>query len=222
MSADPASPPVEPRWRRLPEDRPRQILEAALTVFGERGLSGARLEDIARRAGVSKGTIYLYFANKEELFREVVRMFLVGRIQRAAEEAGVDEPAADLLERYMRAQWEFVRSPEFQTISRLVIGELHNFPDLATFYGREVVRPGTELIAGIIRRGIARGEFREVDAVLAARTLSSMVMTHAGWCERRALFQVLTDVTDEQVFQQLHDFFFRAIRAPADANEQPK
>ena len=68
-----SEPVAEPRWRRLPEERPKQILEAALAVFAERGLAAARLEDIAKRAGVSKGTIYLYFENKEELFRGVVR-----------------------------------------------------------------------------------------------------------------------------------------------------
>src|SRR6478752_5108877 len=67
----------EPRWRRLPEERPKQILDAALAVFAERGLAAARLEDIAKLAGVSKGTIYLYFANKEELFRGVVRSTVI-------------------------------------------------------------------------------------------------------------------------------------------------
>src|SRR5215470_6022053 len=72
---------AEPRWRRLPEERPKQILDAALAVFAERGLSAARLEDIAKRAGVSKGTIYLYFANKEELFREVVRSTVISNLE---------------------------------------------------------------------------------------------------------------------------------------------
>ena len=76
---------TEPRWRRLPEERPRQILEAALTVFAERGLAAARLEDIARHAGLSKGTIYLYFPNKEELFREVIRHSVVAFIERGEE-----------------------------------------------------------------------------------------------------------------------------------------
>src|SRR5215831_14907027 len=88
-----------PRWRRLPEERPRQILEAALDVFGERGLAGARLDDIARRAGVSKGTIYLYFPNKEELFREVIRAIVVDRLRQAAADAGEDNPV-DELKRY--------------------------------------------------------------------------------------------------------------------------
>jgi AcrR family transcriptional regulator len=207
-----------PRWRRLPEERPRQILDAALEVFGERGLAGARLDDIARRAGVSKGTIYLYFPNKEELFREVVRAVVVDRLREAAATAGTGDPV-DELKRYMRAHWDFVRSPEFQTIFKLVTGELHNFPDLAEFYGREVVMPSTQLLAGMIRRGIDRGDFRRVDPVLAARFMSSTAMTHSTWCARRHVFKLLTDVTDEQVFEQLSDFFFHAIRAtPASAS----
>ena len=72
---------AEPRWRRLPEERPEQILDAALAEFGERGLAGARLEDIAKRAGLSKGTIYLYFPNKEALFREMVRDIVVSQLE---------------------------------------------------------------------------------------------------------------------------------------------
>jgi AcrR family transcriptional regulator len=205
-----------PRWRRLPEERPRQILDAALEVFGERGLAGARLDDIARRAGVSKGTIYLYFPNKEELFREVVRAIVVDRLRQAAAKAGDGDPVAEL-KRYMREHWDFVRSPEFQTIFKLVTGELHNFPDLAEFYGREVIMPATQLLAGMIRRGIDRGDFRQVDPVLAARFLSSTTMTHSTWCARRAVFKLLTDVTDEQVFEQISDFFFHAIKATPSA-----
>src|SRR5512132_1997897 len=144
-----------PRWRRLPEERPRQILHAALEVFDERGLAGARLDDIARRAGVSKGTIYLYFPNKEELFREVVRAIVVDRLRDAASKAGEGNPV-DELKRYLRAHWDFVRSPEFQTIFKLVTGELHNFPELAEFYGREVVMPANQFMAGMIKRGIER------------------------------------------------------------------
>jgi AcrR family transcriptional regulator len=214
-----------PRWRRLPEERPRQILDAALEVFGERGLAGARLDDIARRAGVSKGTIYLYFPNKEELFREVVRAIVVDRLRQAAARAGEGDPV-DELKRYLRAHWDFVRSPEFQTIFRLVTGELHNFPDLAEFYGREVVKPANELLAGMIRRGIDRGEFRPVDPILAARFMASTAITHSTWCARRHLFKLLTDVTDEQVFDGLSDFFFHAIRAtpapkPAESASNP-
>jgi AcrR family transcriptional regulator len=205
-----ASSDATPRWRRLPKERPQQIIRAALDVFGERGLRGSRLEDIARQAGLSKGTIYLYFPNKEELFREVVRTVVVERIERARDEPPTGT-ALEQLERLMRSHWSFVRSREYQVISRLVTGELRDFPDLAEFYGREVIAPATELLGGLIRRGIAAGEFRPVDPFLAARTLSSMFITHASWCEYRHLFQHLTDVSDDQVFDQLRDFFIHAI-----------
>jgi AcrR family transcriptional regulator len=180
-------------------------------VYGERGLAGARLDDIARRAGVSKGTIYLYFPNKEELFREVVRAVVVDRLRQAAANAGTGDPVQEL-ERYLRAHWDFVRSPAFQTIFRLVTGELHNFPDLAEFYGREVIKPGNRVLADVIQRGIDRGIFRRVDPILSARLMASTAITHSTWCARRNLFNMLTDVTDEQVFDQLLDFFFHAIR----------
>src|SRR5919112_1708002 len=96
---------TEPRWRRLPEERPKQILDAALAVFAERGLSAARLEDIAQRAGVSKGTIYLYFANKEELFREVVRNSVISYIERAEATLTNQADAEQALRDWMTGYW---------------------------------------------------------------------------------------------------------------------
>src|SRR6476619_401868 len=124
---------AEPRWRRLPEERPKQILDAALTVFAERGLKAARLDDIAKAAGLSKGTIYLYFPNKEELFREVVRTTVIATIARreATREAATD-PMQALLG-WMEGYWEWLTSPVFPAMHRLVNAELRDFPDLAEF-----------------------------------------------------------------------------------------
>src|SRR6187551_3936591 len=123
-SSSPTRPNQEPRWRRLPEDRPRQILTAALEVFGERGLAAARLDDIAKRAGISKGTIYLYFPNKEELFREMIRQTAVANIALGEKAVSQGTPTEQLCAA-MRGYWKFVRSPVFSTIHRLVLGELH-------------------------------------------------------------------------------------------------
>src|ERR1700744_1522788 len=109
MAAQPVT--TEPRWRRLPEERPRQILTAALEIFGEHGLANARLDDIAKRAGLSKGTIYLYFPNKEELFREMVRQLIVSQIETTEREVGsATNSATDVLVQFMRSYWEFIRS----------------------------------------------------------------------------------------------------------------
>src|SRR4051812_16515121 len=154
----------EPRWRRLPEERPKQTLDAALAVFGERGLATARLDDIAKRAGLSKGTIYLYFPNKEELFREVIRYTVIEKIEER-EQLVMTAPgtATEVLEQYLRTYWTFIRSEQFGPLFRLVHAEIHNFPDLAQFYATEVVARGHRLIAGLLSRGIESGEFRGLD-----------------------------------------------------------
>ena len=119
MTRTTAAPAKPPKWRRRPEHRPQQIIEAALEVFGECGLAKSRLQDIADRAGVSKGTIYLYFPNKEELFREMVRQTAVAAIENAEKTITHGTPTEQLCAA-MRGYWNFVRSPVFSTIYRLV------------------------------------------------------------------------------------------------------
>src|SRR5438128_11841330 len=111
---------VEPRWRRLPEERPKQILDAALAVFAERGLAAARLDDIAKRAGVSKGTIYLYFANKEELFRGVVRGTVVSFIERSEAYFEAEPDPERALVAWMEGHWAWISSDVFPAMHRLI------------------------------------------------------------------------------------------------------
>ncbi len=205
--------------RRAPDERPHQILEAALEIFGEHGLAGARLEDIARRAGIAKGTIYLYFPNKEALFRDVVRHTVVDQLDRlAAVIAGQpDARAADQLDACMAEWWNFLRAEPFRTVYRLVVSELHRFPDLVEFYSREVLSRGNRLIGGVIARGVADGEFRPVEPYAAARMLSAMFITHTLWMgPNQAFMPTMHDLSPDQVFAQLRDFAFHALRpAPA-------
>src|SRR3954471_16105826 len=135
----------EPRWRRLPEERPKQILDAAFAVFTERGLAAARLDDIAKRAGLSKGTIYLYFPNKEELFREVVRGTVIARIEHGETVFQKERDPEQALLAWMEGYWAWLRSPIFPGMHRLVNSELHSFPDLAAFYAKEVIERAQRL-----------------------------------------------------------------------------
>jgi TetR/AcrR family transcriptional regulator len=199
-----------PKWRRCPQDRPEQILKAALEVFGESGLANARLQDIAERAGVSKGTIYLYFPNKEELFREMIRHTAVAAIERAEQVVIHGTPTIQLLA-FMRGYWAFVRSPVFSTIYRLVLGELHQFPDLAKFYAHEVVARGQKLLGGIIRRGIDAGEFREIDPMIAARMLVALVVMNGIWRDEHTGVPLLVHKSDDEVFNELAQFYLRSI-----------
>jgi AcrR family transcriptional regulator len=210
-----SSSPPEPRWRRLPEERPQQIIDAALSIFGERGLSCARLDDIAKQAGLSKGTIYLYFPNKEELFREVVRQTIVVAIERA-EGRLADAPqrsATEALVQFVHGYWSFIRSPKFAALFRLVHAELGNFPDLAQFYAHEVVERTLRLITGILEWGMETGEFRRMEPVVAARMLGPLLLMHSIWCNHRDLFKSIASRTDEQVLEELLVFYLQALRS---------
>jgi AcrR family transcriptional regulator len=214
---------VEPRWRRRPEARPGQILDAALEVFAARGVSAARLEDIGKRAGVSKATIYLYFPNKEELFREVIRGTIVSAIEsgeRAVE--AFDGSATESYIAHMRRYWEFIRSPKFAPIFRLVHAELAQYPDLARFYADEVVNRGHRLIATIVKRGIDQGEFREVDPMVAARMLSAPFVMHGIWCRHRDAFTWMSRKSDEEVLEDLIEFNLAAIHLEPPAGKRAK
>ena len=214
--------PAEPRWRRLPEERPEQILTAALVEFGERGLAGARLEDIAKRAGLSKGTIYLYFPNKEALFREMVRHTVVSKLEESERIfETMNASVTETLIAFMRRYWTFIRSSQFAPLFRLIHAEIHNFPDLARFYAEEVVMRGHRLIAGIISRGIESGEFRSVDPFVAARMLTAPFVMHGLWCTHRECFASVAKKTDEQVLDELMQFYLYAIQ-PHDRDRRTR
>jgi AcrR family transcriptional regulator len=221
MSPDSETPPaLEPRWRRLPEDRPEQILNAALVVFGEHGLAGARLEDIAKQAGLSKGTIYLYFPNKEALFRDMVRHTVVSQLEEGERRFGSKSGSATVaLTEFMRRYWTFIRSAQFAPLFRLIHAEIHKFPDLARFYAEEVVTRTHRLIAGIISQGIATGEFRAVDPTVAARMLTAPFVMHGLWCTHRECFASVAKKTDEQVLDELMQFYLYAIQ-PCERDRQ--
>jgi len=209
---------VPPRWRRQPEARPAQILDAALIEFGERGLANARLDDIAKRAGVAKGTIYLYFPTKDDLFRAMIRHITgsaIGdfEVQMAAH-AGAH--AADRIRHYVESMWEHLRSPNFAVLYRLTIGELPDFPDLMRFYIRETAERTLKICAGILRDGVARGEFRPLDPESTARMVHAIVIKHAVWCAHRPQVPFVAGASDRQIVRDMNAFIQHAL-APASA-----
>ena len=203
---------AEPRWRRLPEERPRQILDAALSVFAERGLAAARLDDIAKLAGLSKGTIYLYFPNKEELFREVVRTSIVAYIAGAEQFFESERDPVQSLLKWMDSYWSWLGSPVFPGIHRLVGSELTNFPDLAAFYATEVIERAQRLVCGMLERGMDAGVFRRMDPLVGARMLSALYITHALWFHQRHCFKSIKNVPVDLMQAQIREFFFNAMR----------
>ena len=150
------------RWRRRKGARPAEIMAAALECFRHRGFAATRLEDVAARAGVTKGTIYLYYPSKEDLFKAVVRGAVAQNLDQLESLLAEPIPARVLLERLLTIWEAFVASPA-SVIPKLVIAEAGNFPELARFYLDTVAHRGINLIATILRRGIEHGEFRRVD-----------------------------------------------------------
>ena len=169
---------AETRWARRKDARPAELLAAALDLFVERGYSATRLDDVAARAGVSKGTLYLYFSGKEELFKAVIREGLVPVYQQG--ERIVDEhqgSAEDLLRKLICTWWEMVGSTKLSGLPKLMIAESGNFPDVARYYFDEVVARSRKLVARAIARGTASGEFRALDPdTLVRLTLAPMLL----------------------------------------------
>lgn len=176
------TPHSEPRWHRRKEDRPAEILEAALFEFGSKGFAKTRLDDIAARAGCTKGTIFLYFANKEELLMAIARQFVVPRLEMAEQIVESHQGTMrELLVKLIRARWDAIACSNISMLPKLIFSEAANFPELARIYHQEIIARSHGLIERVLREGIARGEFREMDVANVARAAVAPVLMAALW-----------------------------------------
>lgn len=170
----------KPRWERRKDERPQELLAAALDLFVDKGFAATRLNDVAARAGVSKGTLYLYFTNKEDLFKAVVRENLVPLLDEA--EALIDSfdgHSADLFRDIMLGWWQRIGDTKLSGITKLMMAESGNFPELAQFYHKEMIVRGNAMISRILERGVARGEFRAIDPHLTTQAIiAPMIMQY--------------------------------------------
>lgn len=152
----------KPRLRRK-ETRPAEIIEAALELFVERGFATTKLDDVATRAGIGKGTIYLYFPNKEELFRAVLRQGWLPNLEAAEAIVAAHTGSTPDLLRKLAAHVLGVLDSRLIAIPKLVLAESGNFPAMARLYVEEVGTRAMRMMAGVIARGVERGEFRTLD-----------------------------------------------------------
>lgn len=188
-SADAADDPKEtPKWERRKGSRPGELLEAALDLFVEKGFAATRVEEVASRAGVSKGTLFLYFSSKEDLFKEVVRQNITGHFaQWDVELEAYEDTTAELLRYCFATWWEHVGSTKAGGLDKLILSEANNFPELADFYLQEVIVPGRDLIRRILQRGIERGEFRSIDLEYAVYLVQAPLLFLKMWQHSLAL-----------------------------------
>jgi TetR/AcrR family transcriptional regulator len=170
------------RRSRRKEARPGELLDAALTLFVEKGFAATRVEEVAAMAGVSKGTLFLYFPSKEELFKAVVRENIAGRFTEWNEEfERFSGDSAELVRYCMHSWWERIGTTPASGITKLVMSEAGMFPEIAAFYQREVIEPGHDLIRRILQRGVDRGDFRPLPMEYAVYSLIAPMIFLLMW-----------------------------------------
>ena len=205
--------PAPHKRERRKEARPGELLDAALDLFVEKGFAATRSEEVAIRAGVSKGTLFLYFPSKEELFKAVVRENMVRHQTEGAEEiARFEGPTAQLLEYLMLEWWRRYGATKASGISKLVMSEANIFPDLARFFQDEVVTPGHAMIRSVLQRGVDSGEFRPVDMDLTVHSVLAPLLFLVTWKHSMAPCCPGTQQIDPETFIRHHtDLLVRGL-----------
>jgi AcrR family transcriptional regulator len=179
-----------PCRQRRKEARPAELMAAALDLFVERGFAATKLDDVAAHAGVSKGTLYLYFASKEELFKAVIQQGILPVLDQGDEMLSqFDGDAGALLEALLLRWWELVGATHLGGIPKLMISEAGNFPEVAQFYYDNVVMRGRGLIRQVLQLGITSRQFRAmdvdttVDVILAPQLMLAIWRYSFGPCD---------------------------------------
>ena len=204
-------------WTRRKQARPGEILDAALGVFAEKGFAAARMEDIAARAGVTKGTIYLYFPSKEDVFKTLAREHVGSTIADAVEQAkGYQGSVRDFLAMIFAIMAAKLEQDHVAIFPKIIIAESGNFPELARFWRTEVIDKAMGMASSIIAKGIARGEIRDVNPDYVARSCMSAMLMCLIW---RAVFASTDDVPfDFKKFLAAHlDIVMRGLAPEGQA-----
>ena len=203
MSAilDPAITEQAPKRERRKESRPGELLDAALDLFVEKGFSATRVEEVAARAGVSKGTLFLYFQSKEDLFKAVVRENIANHFPGWKEEFNSFRgSSAEMLRYALVTWWERIGKTRVSGITKLVMSEAQNFPEIARFYEEEVINPGNALIRDILERGVNSGEFRSLDTKQAVHAVVAPMIFLMMWKHSMGACAASAHIMDPEQF----------------------
>lgn len=211
------SPSPTPRRRRK-EARPAEILAAALDSFVERGYEGSRLEDIAHRAGCTKGTVFLYYESKAELFKAAVRQTMLPMLQAAEQTVeGHRGSSRELLEGLLRQRWQAMNHTRLAGLPKLMLAEASLFPELARFYHDEIIERSHALLRRVLDLGVERGEFAPMDTANVARVSIAPILLAAVW--RHSFAPVVEHPIDsEAFFESALSVLFRGIAATAQVH----
>lgn len=173
---------ASPRWQRRADERPQELLDAALAVFVERGFAAARLDEVARRAGVSKGTVYLYFSGKEDLLKALVESAIVPELENVEALARAHAGSSrELLIAMVGAMWRSIALSPLSGIPKLMLAEAGNFPELARYFLEAVIQRHWAALRRVLEEGMERGEFRRLPSDLAVRIFIAPMMMAVFW-----------------------------------------
>ncbi|QIL80277.1 TetR/AcrR family transcriptional regulator [Diaphorobacter sp. HDW4A] len=190
---------------RRKEARPGELLEAALDLFVEKGYAATKVDEVAARAGVSKGTLFLYFPSKEELFKAVVRENISGRFAEwEAELTTFNGTCSEMVEYAFNAWWERIGSTKASGLGKLMMSEVNNFPEIALFYRNEVVLPAQGLIRKMLQLGMDSGEFRQLDIDYAIYLFEAPLMQLDLMLSSRSMCIVNPENFDPVKYLQMH------------------
>jgi AcrR family transcriptional regulator len=199
-----ASKPAANRAERTAERR-AAIIEAALDEFISRGFTATRLDDVARRAGVAKGTIYLHFKDKESMFEELIRTALVPLIGRMTAPPPIGGSVRDAIEGFAQNFIREVASTRRGDIVRLIVAEGPRFPAIADFYYREVVSRGLAGMRALIELGISRGEIHQKNLARFPQILVAPALIAVIW---QSLFSKHAPLNATEMFRVHLDLIF--------------
>ena len=176
--------PGPPKFRRRKADRPGEIVEAALAVFAEKGFAAAKLDEIARRAGVSKGALYLYFETKEDIFRAVVGQVIAPNMAAVkAMAAAHPGPFPDLIRGVAVSFTYLAQNSPLSAVAKMVLGEARNFPELARVWHDDLVSQALGAIADAVEAAQARGEIKPGDPRTYALQFIAPLLVSMMWRE---------------------------------------
>lgn len=214
--------PTSPQRRRRKEARPSELISAALDLFVEKGYAATRLEDVAAHAGVSKGTLYLYFDSKAALFRAVVEEGIVPVLDQGEDSISTFAGnTAELLKYMLRTWWAHIGESKLCGLCKLMVAEASNFPEIAAYYHDAVIDRGHTLLRRALQLGISRGEFRIVDVEVAVDTVFAPVLKMMLW--RHSFASCCGDKRDPLPFLEAHlDIVLSGLQATNPQRKKSK
>ena len=210
------TPDLTHKRERRKEARPGELLEAALQRFVQKGFAATKVEEVAALAGVSKGTLFLYFPTKEDLLKAVVSENLAQHFPAWNQAFETFEgSSAEMLRFALYSWWEKIGSTPASGICKLMISESRNFPDLLTFYVESVIRPGNNLLRRILERGMDSGEFRPMNAETAVHTIVAPMIFLMIWENAMTAYSSSLSMSPLEFLEHQIDVLLHGLVAPS-------